>query len=107
MSDDSELADLLGGAPKMPDPGFRIDVFALMAERAQRRAAHRRAFKTIALFALIGLIFPASQAAGFDWSQMQYMAAAAGVVAAAYLLAMATIHGPRSVLARSRHVFRA
>ncbi len=47
---DQDLAGLLGDAPAAPDPGFRFDVFARVAERARRRAGHTRAARTIVAF---------------------------------------------------------
>ena len=107
MSDDIDLASLLGEAPpEGPDPGFRFDVFARVAERARRRAAFTRALNRIALFAAIGLIFPLAQAAGFSWQAAQPVLLAAGAITAAAAVAVLTIQGPRGVLARSRAMLR-
>jgi len=106
MSDDLELAALLGEAPGTPDPGFRFDVLALTAERARRREARRRAFRTTTIFALIGLIFPIAHTLGFGLNELQPLLLVAGVLALAYVLAVWTLEGPRAVLARSRAVLR-
>lgn len=106
MSDDLELAALLGEAPKTPDPGFRFDVLALTAERARRRTARQRAFRTTVFFALLGLIFPLAHAFGLGLAQLQPLLLVAGVLCLAYVLALWTLEGPRAVLARSRAVLR-
>ncbi len=103
MSDDIELANLLGAAPpEAPDPGFRFDVFARVNARARRRASLSRAANQIAAFAAIGLIFPLAQTAGFNWQTAQPVLWAAGALAVAAATALLTIQGPRGVLARSR-----
>lgn len=106
MSDDLELAALLGDAPRTPDPGFRFDVLALTADRARRRQARQRAFRTTVIFALVGLIFPIAHTLGFGWAQLQPLLLVAGVLCLAYVLALWTLEGPRAVLARSRAVLR-
>jgi Flp pilus assembly protein TadB len=106
MSDDLELAALLGEAPTTPDPGFRFDVLARTAERARRRGAREHAFRTIALFALIGLVFPVAHALGLGLAELQPLLLVAGVLALAYVLAVWTLEGPRAVLARSRAVWQ-
>jgi hypothetical protein len=107
MTDDRELAELLGEAPRTPDPGFRFDVIALVSAHARRRAALSRAVKQVLAFTVLGLLFPAAQAAGLDWAHAQPIALAIGVTAAAYLLAALTIQGPKPLLARSRALLRA
>jgi hypothetical protein len=107
MSDDLELAALLGEAPRTPDPGFRFDVLALTAERARRREARQRAFRTTTTFALIGLIFPIAHTLGFGLAELQPLLLVAGVLGLAYVLAVWTLEGPRAVLARSRVLLRA
>lgn len=107
MSDDLELAALLGEAPRTPDPGFRFDVLALTTERARRRQARRRAFRTTTIFALIGLVFPLAHTLGLGLSELQPLLLVAGVLALAYALAVWTLEGPRAVLARSRTLLRA
>ena len=107
MSDDLELAALLGEAPRTPDPGFRFDVLALTAKRARRRQARARAFRTTAIFALIGLIFPIAHTLGLGLGELQPLLLVAGILAFAYVLAVWTLEGPRAVLARSRAVLRA
>ena len=107
MSDDLELANLLGEAPPAtPDPGFRYDVFARVSERARRRAAVSRALNQVAVFAAIGLIFPVAQAAGFTLETAQPVLIAAAALLTAAVAAVLTIGGPRVVLARSRAALR-
>ncbi|MBL8546879.1 MAG: hypothetical protein JNL81_10465 [Hyphomonadaceae bacterium] len=106
MNDDSDLAGLLGEAPRAPDPGFRFDVLARTAERARRRKARQNAFRTVVTFALIGLVFPIAHALGLGLQELQPVLLAVGLLALAYVLALATLQGPRAVLARSRAVFR-
>lgn len=108
MSDDLELAALLGEAPpRAPDPGFRYDVFVRVTAAAIRRAAFRKALRTIALFALLGLAFPVMRALGLTLEALQPLLLVAGVLGLAYLLALLTIDGPRGALARSRQMLRA
>lgn len=104
-NNDRMIADLLGEAPRTPDPVFRFDVLAHVAERARRRASRRRAFRTVAAFTLAGLAFPAAEAAGIGWAQAQPLLFVGLIVVAAYVLAVATVQGPRAALARSRAVF--
>jgi fatty acid desaturase len=106
MSDDLELAALLGEAPAMPDPTFRFDVLARTAERARRRQARQNAFRVTAMFALIGLVFPLAHAFGLGLAQLQPLLLVAGLLGLAYVLALWTLEGPRAVLARSRAVLR-
>ncbi len=106
MTDDAELADLLGEAPRTPDPGFRIDVMARLAARARRRAALERGWKQIVVFSLIGAVFPLAQSLGLSWQAAQPVLLAGGVLALAYLLAALTIQGPKPLLARSRAMLR-
>jgi len=106
MSDDLELAGLLGEAPRTPDPGFRVDVIGRVAARAQRRAAMRRGAATAGAFAMLGLVFPLAGAFGLTWAAIQPLATVAGVLGLAYVLALLTIEGPGAVLARSRTILR-
>ncbi|OQW57570.1 MAG: hypothetical protein A4S17_12565 [Proteobacteria bacterium HN_bin10] len=106
MSDDLELAALLGDAPRTPDPGFRFDVLALTAERARRQGARRRALRLVSTFTLIGLIFPLAQAFGVGFAELQPLLLVAGTLGLAYVLAVLTIDGPRAALARSRAMLR-
>jgi hypothetical protein len=106
MTDDLELAELLGEAPRAPDPGFRIDVLARVAARARRRAALERAWKQIVAFTLIGAAFPAAQAFGVTWQTVQPLVLVGAVLATAYVLAALTIEGPRPLIARSRALLR-
>ncbi len=106
MSDDFELAALLGEAPATPDPSFRFDVLARTAERARRRHARQKAFRITTIFALIGLVFPLAHAFGLGLAQLQPLLLVAGLLVVAYVLALWTLEGPRAVLARSRAVLR-
>lgn len=106
MTDDFELAALLGEAPKMPDPAFRFDVLLRTAERARRRKARRNALRLTAVFALFGLIFPLAHTFGFGLAQLQPLLLVAGLLGLAYVLALWTLEGPRAVVARSRAVLR-
>lgn len=106
MTDDRELANLLGEAPRTPDPGFRIDVLARMAAQHRRRAAFDRAWKQVVAFTLIGAVFPIAQALGLTWQSAQPLVLVAAVLAFAYLFAILTIQGPGALLARSRILLR-
>ena len=106
MSDDHDLAGLLGEAPRTPDPSFRFDVLTRTFERACRRGARQNAFRTTMMFVLLGLIFPVAQAFGVGIRELQPFLLVAGLLALAYVLALWTLEGPRAVLARSRAVFR-
>lgn len=106
MTDDSEMAELLGEAPRTPDPSFRIDVAARVAARARRRAALERAWKQIVTFTLIGVAFPITQAFGLSWQAAQPLVLAGAVLLFAYLFAALSIQGPRPLLARSRAMLR-
>jgi hypothetical protein len=107
MTDDSEMAELLGETPRTPDPGFRIDVVARVAARARRRASLERAWKQIVTFTLIGVAFPVAQAFGLTWQAAQPVLLVAAVLLFAYLFAALSIQGPRLLLARSRALLRA
>jgi threonine/homoserine/homoserine lactone efflux protein len=106
MSDDLELAALLGEAPRTPDPGFRFDVLARTAERARRRRSRRHAFRLAAGFALIGVVFPLLQAFGVTISDLQPLLLVAAVLGVAYVLALMSIEGPSAFMARSRAALR-
>lgn len=106
MTEDRLMADLLGEPPRAPDPGFRFDVFARISERARRRAALRRAFKTIGLFACLGLVFPLASAAGLEFADVRPLVMVASVLVGAYLFALFAIEGPGGVLARTRALVR-
>ncbi len=108
MSDDIDLANLLGDAPpSAAAPGFRFDVLARVAERRRRRAARSRALYQVAVFVAIGAVFPVLQLAGLNWTDAQPLAIAAGALAIAGVVALLTIQGPGIVLARSRALLRA
>lgn len=102
MSDDLELAALLGEAPKTPDPGFRYDVLARVAEHAQRRAAFVRGFKQAGALTLLGISVPLAQALGLGAHQLQPMLLALAAVGCAYILALTFIRGPSVLRAGSR-----
>ena len=106
MSDDLELAALLGEAPSSPDPAFRYDVLVHTGERARRRQARRNAFRITSVFAMIGLIFPLAHTFGLGLTELQPLLLVAGLLAVAYVLALWTLEGPRAVLARSRAILR-
>ncbi len=107
MTDDRDLAGLLGEAPPgAPDPGFRFDVLALVAHRARRRAALDRALNQIAIFAGVGLVFPVARAAGLGVDPVAPVLLVGGVLALAAAAAFLTISGPRLALARSRAALR-
>lgn len=107
MSDDLELAALLGEAPAAPDPTFRYDVFTNMAERARRRHARVRAVRTLSIFTAIGLVFPLAQGLGVGAGDVAPILETGAALVAAGAVALLTIHGPRVVLAYSRAAIRA
>jgi hypothetical protein len=106
MSDDFELAALLGEPPKQPDPAFRVDVLARVTAGARRRAALLRGAKQVGALTLVGLVFPIAQALGLGSAQLQPVVLALAAVGLAYGLALVTIRGPRAVLGRSHPVLR-
>lgn len=106
MTDDLDLAALLGEAPKTPDPGFRFDVLSLTSQRAHRRASRQRAFRLVLASTFIGLLFPLAHAFGVGFAEVQPLLLVAAVLGLAYVLAVLTLEGPRAVLARSRAVLR-
>jgi hypothetical protein len=103
---DLEMAELLGEAPKTPDPSFRFDVLARVAAKARRRAALDRAWKQIVVFTLIGVAFPIGQALGLTAHAVQPVLLVGAVLGFAYLFAALTIQGPGPLLARSRAMLR-
>lgn len=105
MTDDRMLADLLGEAPP-PDSRFRADVLALMAGRARRRAAFRRALKIALVFLAIGLAFPLLAAAELAVRDFSTLVAAFALMGLAFLLAVVSISGPRTVWVRSLSALR-
>jgi hypothetical protein len=106
MSDDLDLAGLLGEAPRTPDPGFRLDVLTLTAQCARRRASHRRALRTVLISTIVGVGFATAQLFGVGFAEVQPLLLVGGVLGLAYVLALLTIEGPRAVLARSRSMLR-
>lgn len=106
MSEDLDLAALLGEAPKTPDPGFRFDVLQRTALRASRRASRQRALRLVLVSTLVGLIFPLAHVFGVGFREVQPLLLVAAVLGLAYVLALLTIEGPRAALARSRAALR-
>jgi hypothetical protein len=106
MTEDRELAVLLGETPQPFDPGFRFDVLSLTAKRARRDASRQRALRTILISTLVGLTFPVAQQFGLGSADLQPVLLVAGVLGLAYVLAVLTIEGPRGALARSRAALR-
>lgn len=106
MSDDLDLAALLGEAPKTPDPGFRFDVLSLTSQRAHRRSSRHRAFRVVLFSTLVGLIFPLAHMLGLGLAELQPLLLVAGILALAYVLALLVTHGPRAVFARPVMVLR-
>lgn len=106
MSDDLDLAALLGEAPRTPDPGFRFDVLQLATARARRRISQKRALRLVLVSTLVGLVFPLAQAFGVGVHEVQPLLLVAAALSVAYVLALLTIEGPRAALARSRAVLR-
>ena len=103
---DLEMAELLGEAPKTPDPSFRIDVLARVTAKARRRASVDRAWKQIAVFTLIGAAVPIVQAFGVTTHAVEPVLLVGAVLGFAYLFAALTIQGPGPLLARSRAMLR-
>jgi hypothetical protein len=106
MTDDRLMAELLGDEPLSPDPGFRVDVLALVAERGRRRAAQRRALGVVAVFFMIGLAFPLIATVETAVRDFQLLLAGFGAMGIAYLAALLSISGPKAVWARSLSALR-
>lgn len=105
MTDDERLiADLLGEAPATPDPSFRYDVFARVAQSGRREASLRRAARSFGTMTAIGLGCAVTQASGLTWETAQPILVAVAALGAAFLFAAVSIQGPRAVLARAAHV---
>lgn len=102
MHDDLSLAGLLGQAPNTPDPGFRLDVFARVTARDQRRAAFGRAMLQVAAFTAIGLVLALVQNASVDAGAWAPMLGAVGALVVSGLFALVVIQGPKAALARLR-----
>jgi hypothetical protein len=98
MTDDAFLADLLGEVPRTPDPGFRFEVLARVAQRRQRRAALMRATYWIVSSLVAALVFALAGAFGMSPEVVQVLGACSGAVLVAYVAAQAAIHGPRAAL---------
>lgn len=107
MHDDRALAALLGEPPTTPDPGFRLDVFARVTERAQRRAAHGRAMQQVAMFTAIGVVLALVQNASADAGAWTPLLGVTGALAVAGVFALTLIQGPKAVLARAAGLLRA
>lgn len=103
-SSDERIAGILGEAPSARDPNFRVQVFMRIAERARRKAAIRRVFRTVAIFALIGAAFPAMGTIGIEAADLQPMLFAACTVGVSYAGALLVINGPARALTRLRAV---
>lgn len=98
MSDDLELAALLGEAPpETPDPGFRYDVFARITVNGRRRAARRKALTIAGGFTLLGVALAAAQGAGLSFDRDAAMLAA-GALVLAFAAAAFSIGGPSALL---------
>jgi hypothetical protein len=106
MHDDLSIAALLGEAPKTPDPGFRVDVFARMSERVQRRAAYARAMLHVAAFTAAGIVLALVQSASVDAGAWMQMLGVAGALLGAGVFALAVIEGPKAALARAGALLR-
>jgi peptidoglycan/LPS O-acetylase OafA/YrhL len=100
MTDDAFLAEMLGEAPRTPDPGFRIEVLARVAQRRQRRAALMRAAYWIVASLVAGLVFALAGAFGMSTETVQVLGACFGAVILGYLVAQTAIHGPRAALSQ-------
>ncbi|MBL8531128.1 MAG: hypothetical protein JNK94_05285 [Hyphomonadaceae bacterium] len=102
MNDDRFMAELLGAAPRKPDSGFRLDVFARIAERARRRRSWERAGTKVAAFTAVGFAVPVLQMAGLSPVVLTPVLMALAALAAAGAFAWVMIAGaPKRVLARS------
>ena len=99
---DRHIAEILGQAPSAHDKNFRVRVVMRIAERARRKAAIRRALKTVAIFALIGAAFPATGAIGIEAASIQPLLLATVAVGLAYAGALVAIAGPARALTRLR-----
>jgi len=104
--DDLALAALLGEAPRTPDPGFRLDVFARMTARAHKRAAVERALLQVAAFTALGLVVGLVQFASMEAHALLPVLGVAGALALACAFALAVIAGPKAALARVSAVLR-
>lgn len=107
MSDDRKIADLLGETPVGPQPGFRVDVFARISLRARRRAVRRRALIHAGAFTAIGLAAPLAQWLGATPANAAPAIMALLTLAAIGLVADAVVNGPKTALARVRHLLTA
>lgn len=97
-SSDERIAGILGEAPSARDPNFRVQVFMRIAERARRKAAIRRVFRTVAIFALIGAAFPAMGTIGIEAADIQPVLFAG----LAYVGALFVVNGPVRGMIRLR-----
>jgi hypothetical protein len=106
MHDDRSLAALMGAAPQTPDPSFRLEVFARVAARAQRRAALKRAVLQLVVFTALGIMVALVQSAGADAGAWTPVLAAAGALAVAGAFAVTVITGPKAAISRATMVLR-
>ena len=106
MHDDQTLANHLGAAPAQPDPRFRVAVIARIGERARRRAHWRRAVQIGGAFALAGLVVPLARVSGVDAAELSPALTLAAALGLVYLGAIASISGPRALLAHAGGLLR-
>lgn len=106
MTDEKAIAELLGAAPRSPDPGFRFDVFARVATRARRRAQIWTALRQVMLFAAAGAFVAVLQRAHLDWSELQPPLFTAGTLIGAALASSVLIGGPRRLRADAAAALR-
>lgn len=99
MSNEGDLAALLGATPRSPDPGFRMETLARAAMRASRRAAWVRALRLVLVSLAVGLLFAGAQAAGFSWRAAEPLGLTVGVLCLAAVFALFVTGGGRATLA--------
>lgn len=100
MNDERFMAELLGDTARTPDPRFRLDVFARIAERGRRREAAERAALQVAVFTGLGLMARVAQTAGFSQEAAMPVLMTGAILAAAGAFAWTIAAGPKRVLAR-------
>lgn len=93
MTDDRDLADLLGGTPA-PTAAFRLAVFARAAVHARRAEARRRAALRFAPFAALGLAVPIAGAFGATLASAEPLLIVLAALGAAGCAALAALAGP-------------
>jgi hypothetical protein len=94
MSDDLELAALLGEAPGETDVAFRIGALTRAGLRQRRRAARLRAARTLALFTGVGALFALAEAFGMPRADAILILVCVGVAALGFGLARLMAEGP-------------